>query len=95
VSKHLPPEFPPGSLGLLNDVLPHDLKVNMNPGEAHAMQGDGARKVRLDLYASILAHHCSSTTPLVLILEDWEFADSVRRAHSEREASAKRARISV
>ena len=77
VSANLPPDFPLDQIELLNDILPYQLRIDKSGITRNTLDGDGGRKARLDLYASIIEHNCESQSPLVLILEDWEFADSL------------------
>ncbi|GMI04278.1 hypothetical protein TrVE_jg1521 [Triparma verrucosa] len=77
LTDYLPQDFPLDQLELLNDILPVQLRINRSGITRATLDGDGGRKARLDLYASIIEHNCESQSPLVLILEDWEFADSL------------------
>ncbi|GMH55946.1 hypothetical protein TrLO_g15810 [Triparma laevis f. longispina] len=77
ITDYLPQDFPLDQLELLNDILPVQLRINRSGITRTTLDGDGGRKARLDLYASIIEHNCESQSPLVLILEDWEFADSL------------------
>jgi len=78
IKENLPPDFPLDKMFLLNDLLPFELKVGGDDAQRDInRRGEGGKNTRLDLYASIIAHHCEGSQPLVLIMEDWEFADSL------------------
>jgi len=66
----------PSLIPLLNDILPFECTSDSQLDTDEA-KGSGGRKRRLELYASIIEENCSFTNPLVLILEDWQHADSL------------------
>ena len=60
---------------LLNDILPTTHTIDLQG--LNEMKGDGGRKRRLGLYSNMINENCSKESPLVIVLEDMQNADSL------------------